>query len=122
MRVGLDRVEDEADALRELIEERLMGRAEGGERGELDHGAHRALEQDRQDDDVEGARLSEPRVDPHVVLGNLGEQDPVLLLGALADEAFAEPERGGEALSLLVAVAGLELQHGVAPVRRPVIE
>ena len=66
-RVGLDRVQDQADALGELVEQRLVSRAEGGERRQLDNGAHRALEEDRQDDDVERGRLAEPRVDLDVV-------------------------------------------------------
>ena len=74
------------------------------------------LEQDREDDDVEAAGLAESRVDPHVVAGDVGEQDPLLLLGALADQAFTQPERRREVLSLFVAVAGLELQHGLAAV------
>ena len=71
-----------------------------------------------QDDDVERRGLAEPRVDPHVVAGDVGEQDPLLLLGALADEALAEPERRREVLALLVAVAGLQLEHRLAAVRR----
>ena len=89
-RVGFDRVEHEADALGELVEERLVGDAERRERRELDDRAHRALEQHRQHDDVERRRLAEPGVDPHVVAGHLGEQDALLLLRALADEALAE--------------------------------
>ncbi len=95
--------------------------AERRERRELDHGAHRALEEDRQHDDVERRRLAEAGVDPHVVAGNVGEQDPLLLLRALADQALAEPERGREVLALLVAVAGLELQDGLA-VRQPLVD
>ena len=65
---------------------------------------------------LSGGRLTEPGVDPHVVAGHVGEQDPLLLLGALADQAFAEPERGREVLALLVAVARLELEHRLAAV------
>ena len=52
-RAAFDRAEDEADALGDRVEERLMGDAERREGRELDDGAHRSLEQDRQDDDVE---------------------------------------------------------------------
>ena len=98
------------------IQERLVRGAEAGERRQLDDGAHRALEQDRQHDDVQRRGLAEARVDLHVVAGDVGEQDALLLLGALADEAFAQPEGRGEVLSLLVAVSGLEAQHRLAAV------
>ena len=62
--VGLDRVEHQPDALGELVEERLVGRAEVAERGELDDRADRAFEQDRQHDDVQRRGLAEARVDP----------------------------------------------------------
>ena len=109
--VGFDGVQDQADALRKLIEEGLVGRAEGGERGELDHGAHRSFEQHGQHDDVERRRRAEPRADPHVVTRHLAEQDPLLLLGALAHQALSEPEGGRQLAPLLVAVRGLELEH-----------
>ena len=95
-----------------------MGDAERREGGELDHRPRRPLEQDRQDDDVEGRGLTESRIDPHVVAGNLGEQDPLLLLGALADQSFTETEGGRQMLPFFVAVTGLELQDGVATVGR----
>jgi hypothetical protein len=50
--VGLDRVEDEADALGDLVEEREVRGAERGERCELDDGSHGTLEDHREDDDV----------------------------------------------------------------------
>ena len=118
----LDGVQHEADALGELVEERLVGGAERRERRQLDDGAHRSLEQDRQDDDVQRRRLAEAGVDPHVVGRDVGEQDALLLLRALADEALAEPEGGREVLALLVAVARLELEHRLAAVAGSVIE
>ena len=50
------------DALGDRVEERLVGRAERGEGGELDDGAQRSLEQDRQHDDVQGNGLAEPEL------------------------------------------------------------
>ena len=50
--VGFDRVEHDADALGELIEERLVRRVEPLERGQLEHGLDLAFEHDRQHDDV----------------------------------------------------------------------
>ena len=48
-----------------------------------------AFEQDRQDDDVERRRLAEARADLDVVVGHVGEQDALLLEGALPDQALA---------------------------------
>ncbi len=115
-RCRLHGVEHEADALRELIEQRLMRRAEGGERGQLDDRAHGALEQDRQDDDVQRWRLAQARVDPDVIRRHIGQQDALLFQRTLPDEALAEAEMVGQVLALLVAVAGLELQDGLAAV------
>ena len=42
--VGFERVDHDADGLGELIQERLVGRAEPLERRQLDHPAHLALE------------------------------------------------------------------------------
>ena len=117
--VGLDRVEHQPDALGELVEECLVGRAEAAERGQLDDGADRALEEDRQHDDVQRRGLAEARVDRDVVARDVGEEDALLLLRALADEALAEPELVREVLALLVAVAGLVAQHRLPPSSSP---
>ena len=52
-----------------------------------------------------------------VVARHVREEDPLLLLGTLADQPFTEPERRREVLALLVAVAGLELQDRLTAVR-----
>jgi hypothetical protein len=121
-RVGLDRVQDEADGLGQLVEEGLVDRAEGREGGQLDHGADLPLEHDRQDDDVQRRGVAETRADPHVVVGHLRQQDPLLLLGALADQALAEPERRRQVLALLEAVADWNSSTGSPPSEGCVIE
>ena len=63
-RVRFDRVQDDADAFRELIEKRLVGRVELIERGKLHDRFDLALEQDRQDDDVHRRAL---RPDPELI-------------------------------------------------------
>ena len=55
----LDRVEHDADALRELLEEDEVGRGEGLERGQLDDGLGVALEEQRQHDDARGSGLAQ---------------------------------------------------------------
>jgi hypothetical protein len=64
--------------------------AEPVERGELDDRLDLALEHDRQDDDVERLGLAEAAVDLDVVVGDVGQEDALLLEGALADQALAE--------------------------------
>ena len=66
-RVRFDRVQHDADALRELIEERLVGRIELLERRQLHDRFHLAFEQDRQDDDVQRRRFAQAGADLHVI-------------------------------------------------------
>ena len=119
-RRGVDRVQHEADALRQLVQECLVGRAEGRERRQLDHGQHRSLERNREHDDVQRRRLAEARVDLDVVGRNVGQQDPLLLQGALADQSLADTEMVRDVLALLEAVPGLELEDGPPPSCRSV--
>ena len=63
-----------------------------------------------------GAGFAKAGIDLDVVGRHIGEQDPLPLQRALADQALADPEEAGEVLALLVAVAGLELQDGLAAV------
>ena len=100
-----DHVEDDADPLLELVEERLVHLAEAAERRELEYRHHEALEEDRHDDDVVRRGLAEPGRDPDVVLGRLGQQDRRLLERRLPDEPLAELERVRDALPLLVREA-----------------
>ena len=53
--------EHDADRLRELVEELEDDLAEGRERGQLDHGQHLLLEQDRDHDDVARRRARPAR-------------------------------------------------------------
>ena len=95
---GFDRVEHDADRLRELFEERQVRRRERMQRREFDDRARLAFEQHRQHDDVGGPRP--PRLErmrnslrvagPGIGLRHVAEQDALLLERALADEAFAE--------------------------------
>ena len=65
--VGLDRVEHDADALGQLIEERLVRRVESLERGQLEHALDLPFEDDGQHDDVLRRRVAQARRDPDVV-------------------------------------------------------
>ena len=57
--VGDDRVQDDAERLAELLEERLVDVGEGVQRGQLDDRQHLLLEEDRHDDDVHRLRLAD---------------------------------------------------------------
>ena len=91
-RVRLDRVQDDADAFRQLIEERLMRRVESLERRELHHRFDLAFEEDRQHNDVVRRRFAEPGADLHIIVRHVREEDALFLQRGLADQAFAELE------------------------------
>ena len=115
--VGLDRVEDDPDALRELLEEGQVRVAEPLEGGELDDGLHLPLEEHGQHHDVERGGLPEARGDAHVVRRHVGEEDALLLEGRLAHEPLPEAEVVRDALANLEGVAREE--HAGAGPRRP---
>ena len=62
--VGRDRVEHDADAFGELLEQRLMRRAELLERCQLEHGLHLTFEQHRQHDDAARRRAAQSGARP----------------------------------------------------------
>ena len=101
---------------RQLVEEAQVDLAERVERGELDHGQHLLLEQDRQDHDVDRERLAEAGRDLHVVRRRVGDEDALHLERRLAGQALAELELVGEVLALLVAVGGDQPQRRLVAV------
>ena len=110
---ALDRVQHDADRLRELLEEGLLDLGERRERRELDHRHHLLLEEDGEDDDVRRRGLAEARGDLDVVLGRLRDQDRLLLERRLPDERLADLEAVRERLALLVAVRRDQAQLGL---------
>ena len=115
----LDRVDDDADRLAELVEEAALHLAERLERRELDHRHHLVLEEHRHDDDVLRRRLAEAGGDLHVVLRRLADQDRLLLERRLADERLAELVAVRHLLARLVAVARDQLQRAARLVAPP---
>src|SRR3954470_11871860 len=67
----LDRVDDDADRLPELLEEAALHLRERRERGELDHAHHLIFEENRHDHDAPRRRLAQSRGDLDVVLWRL---------------------------------------------------
>ena len=110
---GGDRVDHDPDRLGQLVEEDQLVVAPVAERGQLDDRVDLALEEHRQDDEVERRRLAQAGADLDVVLRHIGEQDLRLLERALADQPLAQLEVVGDVLPLLVGVAGEQLQDDV---------
>ena len=112
--VGLDRVDDDADGVGELVQEGLVDLAEGPQRAELDDAEDLLLEHDRHDHEVRRRGVAERRGDLDVVRRDVGEADRLALDRGLAHEPLAEREAVRAALLGLVAVGGDEAQLGLA--------
>ena len=91
--VGVDRVDDDADRFRELVEEGLVRWVQPLERRELEHAAGRALEHDRQHEDVAGIRLAQAGDDAHRRARDLVQEHFATIERALPDQALAERDR-----------------------------
>ena len=104
-----DGVEDDADRLGELLEEREVRRGERLQRRQLDDRFGLPFEQHRQHHDVLGARATEARRDARVARRDFREQNSLLLERALTDQPFADLD----AARLVVAdsVAGEQQQR-----------
>ncbi len=62
------------------------------ERGEFDYGLHVAFKQRRQNNDADGRVAAQAGVDFYIVAGDIADQDALFFAGALADQAFSDPE------------------------------
>src|ERR1700681_576683 len=111
--VGGDRVEHDADRLRELVEEQQVVVAERLERRQLDDGLDVALEQHRQHDHVERLRVAGSRRHLQVVRGRVGDDDAFLLDDALPDEPFARAELQRAAAARRRVAGGVAQQRRV---------
>src|SRR4029079_2633918 len=89
-RVGLARVDHDAYAFRELVEEGFVRRAEALERGELEHALDLALENNRDHQNVLRRRAPEAGENGDVVARHIGQQDLLFFDRALADQSFTE--------------------------------
>ncbi len=89
-RVGLDRMEHDADALGELIEKRVVHRVEALEGGELEDALDLAFKKDGQDHEMERRGLAQTRRDLEVVGRHASQLDLAPIDGALTDQPVAE--------------------------------
>src|SRR5437870_2679823 len=118
--VGLDGVEDDPDAVGQLIEEVEMRVTEWRNRGQLDHRLDATFEEYRQHHDAARRRFAQARVDANVPGWHGRQQDAARVAGALADEPLSPAEglargftradgvAGGHAKHRLVALAGFD--------------
>ena len=81
-RIGFDRVQHDADGFDELIQERLVRRAEFFERRQFHDCLDLAFEQHRQHDDVRRRRLAQTGSDLHVIRRRVGDEDAFLFQSA----------------------------------------
>jgi hypothetical protein len=99
-----------ADALHELVEERVVCRVKSVEGGQLDDAAYLALEDDREHAEVEGGGAAQTGADGDVVPGHILQHDLASLEGALPHQALPHRELGGGLWLGLVGVGSQELQ------------
>ena len=102
--VRLDGVDDHANRLGELVEQRDVGLGEAAERGQLHHREDLPFEDDGKDHDVGRPRLAQSGVDLDVIGRRVGDQDALLLECGLTDQTLADPELLVEMFPLLVGV------------------
>src|SRR2546426_4853568 len=109
--VGLDRVEDDPDAVGELIEEVEMRLAKWRNRGQLDHRLDTTLEKDRQHHDAVWRRFAQSGADADVPGRYRGQEDPSRIAGALADEPLAPAEGFARGVTRADGVARSHVKH-----------
>ncbi len=97
---GGNRVQHDADALRELVQERQVDVGEMAEGSQLDHRLRLAFEQHRQHDDAERRSLAQAGGDLDVVFRNVGHQDAALFPPALAHQSLPHARTASGTLSL----------------------
>ena len=105
---GLDRIEHDADAFRQLGQKGQMRRGKFRQRGQLDDRFGLSLKENRQNDQVARPSFAEARADADVVRRDVGKQDSPLLHGALAHESDAY---GQFRLRILISRARVAGQH-----------
>ena len=84
----LDRVQHDADAGSQLLEERDLQVGERTDRRQLDHRLHLAFEQHRQHDDVVRRRLEQAGADRHGIFRQMRDQHAPAIDGALTDQTL----------------------------------
>ena len=105
-----DRIEDDADAGGELIQEGQMGAGERAQRGQLDDRLDLAFEEDRQDDHVLGRGAEQSRSDRYGRGRDLRDQHALFLERALPEQPLADGDVHRMPVLAVVGEAGDALQ------------
>ncbi len=106
----LDRVQHDADAGGELLQERDLQIGERPDRTQFDHRLHLALVQHRQHDDIVRRCPEQAGADRHDVDRQVGDQHAPTIDRALADQALAHAQAVGMPGRGVVRVGGEQLQ------------
>ncbi len=111
--VGLDRIEHDADRLRELIQECLVRRVEPFERRQLQHAADLSFIYQWQYQHAPRGSIPQARRDPDVIIRRIGEENFLLVQGALADQPLAELDAAAGFVLPLRSITRQQLELGV---------
>ena len=111
--VRFDGVDDDADALRELIQERFVRSAEPRKRCQFQHALDTTFEDHRQDQDVLRRSGTEARRYLQVIRGNIRQVDFRHVDRALPDKAFAQLELAPQCALAHEAVARQQRKTGL---------
>src|SRR5439155_23341555 len=103
-------MEDNADALRQLIEKRLVRRVETLERRKFHDCFYFSFEEDRQDHDISRARFAEARAHFHIIGGYVGQKNTLFLQRRLPNQALSQFEMSLHPVPPGVCVTGEELE------------
>ena len=108
--IGLDRIKDDADTFRQLIEERVVRGTKAIERRQLHHAFHLSFKDDRQNQNIDRARLPQAGTDRHVILWRIRDDNLFLFNCALANQPLAQFEGIVEVLPLAMRIARQQFQ------------
>ena len=108
--VCLDGMKDNANALGQLIEERLMCRIETLERRKFHDCFYFSFEQDRQDHDISRARFAEARAHFHITGRHVDEKNTLFFQRCLPNQALSQFEMSLYAVPFGVSVTGQKLE------------
>src|ERR1700731_714403 len=108
--VRFDRVQNNSDALGELVKERLMRRIKTLKRRKLHDRFDFAFKQNRQNNDVDRPRFAKAGADRGIIPRHIAQENPLFLQGGLPNQTFAEFETDSVFSPIVTGIAGEELK------------
>jgi hypothetical protein len=109
---GLDRIQHDADARGELLDERYLQIGERTNRCKLDHRFYLPLVQHRQHDHVVRRHLEQARADRHHIRRKICDQQPPAVHRALTDQPLPHIQMLEMARLAIVCIGGQQLDMG----------